>query len=292
MGQLSGFEDFVRQGQRLAPYTWLKLGGTAEYFAEPRTVEELTGLVKRCREEELRVRLLGGGSNLLVGDEGVPGVVIRLVAPVFCGTTVKGDTVIAGGGAPLSQLVSCAVGAGLGGLESLVGIPGTVGGALHGNSGSHGGDVGQWACEGTVITASGELLTRAKSDLNFAYRHSSLDELVILEAKIQLQQEDADELTRRMQKLWIVKRAEQPRDDQSSGCIFKDPGSSSASEVIDQAGLKGTRIGGAEVSDRNANFIITDEEATSHDVLRLIELIETQVSERTGIRLERDIRVW
>jgi UDP-N-acetylmuramate dehydrogenase len=292
MGLLSGFEEFVRQGQCLAPYTWLKMGGAAEYFAEPRCVEELTELVQRCREEQVRVRLLGNGSNLLVCDEGVPGVVIRLVAPAFCSTTIAGNIVTAGGGAPLSQLVSCSVGAGLSGLESLVGIPGTVGGALHGNVGSHGGDIGQTTCQGTVLTASGEIITRSQADLNFSYRHSSLDELVILEGRFQLQPEDADELTRRMQKLWIVKRAEQPRDDQPCGSIFKDPGSMSAAEVIDQAGLKGTRIGGAEVSDRNANFIVTDEGTTSQDVIRLMKLVETQVSERMGIGLERDIRVW
>jgi len=210
MSGLTGFDNIVRQGEPLAPYTWFKIGGPAAYFAEPRTIDELGELVRRCREEELPIRLIGGGSNILVRDEGVPGVVIRLSSEAFAEVKVSGETVTSGGGVKLGHLVSIAVREGLSGLESLVGIPGTVGGALHGNSGGRGGDIGQWASRATVMTRDGEMHTRERDDLVFSYRDSSLDELVILDAQFQLEPTDSAELTKRMQKQWILKKASQP----------------------------------------------------------------------------------
>jgi UDP-N-acetylmuramate dehydrogenase len=180
----------------------------------------------------------------------------------------------------------------LGGLETLVGIPGTIGGALHGNAGSRGGDIGQWTRQATVMTRSGEILTRQRDEMVFAYRESSLDELVIVEAKFELEPDDPNELTKRMQKQWIVKKANQPMAHQSAGCIFKNPRGMSAGELIDQAGLKGTRIGGAEVSSRHANFIVADPGTSPNDVLRLIDLVRGRVAERLGIELELEIEIW
>ena len=181
---------------------------------------------------------------------------------------------------------------GLAGLEALVGIPGTIGGALHGNAGSRGGDIGQWTCRATVMTRTGDVIERGRDELVFAYRESSLDELVILGAQFELDQEDPEELTKRMQKQWIVKKANQPLGHQSAGCIFKNPRGMSAGMLIDQAGLKGTRVGGAEVRDGHANFIVADDGATSQDVLRLIELVRSRVAERLGIELETEIEMW
>ncbi len=126
----------------------------------------------------------------------------------------------------------------------------------------------------------------------FAYRQSSLDELAILSAEFQLDEEDPEQLTKRMQQQWIVKKASQPLGHQSAGCIFKNPRGMSAGMLIDQAGLKGTRIGGAEVSDRHANFIIAETGASSQDVSRLIELVRSRVADRLGIELETEIQVW
>jgi UDP-N-acetylmuramate dehydrogenase len=288
----NGFEKIVREAEPLAPHTWFHLGGPAEYFAEPHTVEELAALVRRCHDDEVPIRILGGGSNLLVRDDGVSGVVVRLSAAPFNEISLQGQTVTAGGGARLGHIISTVVREGLAGLEPLVGIPGTLGGALHGNAGSRGGDIGQWTCRATVMTRSSEILQREREDLVFSYRQSSLDELVILGCQFQLEKEDPQELTKRMQKLWIVKKASQPLGHQSAGCIFKNPRGISAGMLIDQAGLKGTRIGGAEVSDRHANFIVTDSDATSADVLRLIELVRSRVAERLGVELETEIEIW
>lgn len=292
MALLTGFDDIVRQAEPLAPHTWFHLGGPAEYFAEPRSAEELSALVLRCEEEALPIRLLGGGSNLLVRDSGVPGMVIRLSAPEFAKIEVRDRSVVAGGGARLGHVISSSVREGLAGLETLVGIPGTIGGALHGNAGSRSGDIGQWAHRATVMTRSGEICQREREDLVFNYRESSLDELVIISAEFQLEQDDPDELTKRMQKQWIVKKASQPLSHQSAGCIFKNPRGMSAGMLVDQAGLKGTRVGGAEVSDRHANFIVAEPTATSQDVLRLIELVRSRVIERLGVELETEIQIW
>jgi UDP-N-acetylmuramate dehydrogenase len=287
-----GFEHFVKQAEPLAPHTWFQLGGAAEYFAEPGTVDELEALVRRCRDEGLAVRLLGGGSNILVRDEGVAGMVVHLSAPAFIEVNVGKGSVTAGGGAKLGHAISTSVREGLAGLEALVGIPGTVGGALHGNAGSHGGDIGQWTCQATVMTAEGQIVERSREELVFAYRESSLDELAILSVRFQLEEDDPEELTKRMQKQWIVKKANQPLGHQSAGCIFKNPRGMSAGMLIEQAGLKATRVGQAEISDRHANFIVAESGATSQDVLRLIEQARERVMERLGIELELEIEIW
>jgi len=143
-----------------------------------------------------------------------------------------------------------------------------------------------------VITASGEIGQRTSDELVFGYRQSSLDDLVILEASCELEEDNPRELAQRMQKQWIVKKASQPMGHQCAGCVFKNPRGVSAGELIDEAGLKGTRIGGAVVSDRHANFIVAEPECTAQDVLRLIELVRGQVRDRTGIELEMELEVW
>lgn len=286
------FEQIVRPDEPLAPHTWFQLGGPAEFFAEPRGLDQLAALVRRCRDEGTPVRLLGGGSNVLVRDEGVPGVVICLSDPSFADIQTDGRRVIAGAAAKLGHLISTAVREGLAGLETLVGIPGTVGGALHGNAGGRGGDIGQWTHRATVMTSAGEIIERQREELVFAYRESSLDELVILSAEFELDEDDPDELTKRMQKQWITKKANQPLGHQSAGCIFKNPRGMSAGLLIEQAGLKGTRVGGAEVSDRHANFIVAEPGTSAQDVLRLIELVRSRVADRLGVELEVEIEVW
>ncbi len=292
MAALSEFASILRADVPLAPRTWFELGGPAKFFAEPTSRDELLALVKRCHDEGTSVRILGGGSNLLVRDEGVDGVVISLHAPCFTEVKVADGKLTAGGGAQLANVISTAVRAGLAGLEPLVGIPGTIGGALHGNAGSRGGDIGQWASGANVLTRRGEVIERERGELVFAYRQSSLDELVILEAMFLLEQEEPEQLTKRMQKQWIIKKAAQPMSHQRTGCVFKNPRGMSAGMLIEQAGLSGTRVGGAEVSQRHGNFIVASEGATSTDVLKLIDLIRSRVAERLGVELETQLEIW
>ena len=289
---LTGLEHCVRPDEPLAPHTWFKLGGPAEFFAEPTSLDELATIVRRSRDEGRAVRLLGGGSNVLVRDEGVSGVVIQLAAPAFGQIEARGQTVTAGGGARLAHVVSTSVREGLAGLETLVGMPGVIGAALHNNSGSHGGDIGQFVTRATVMTRDGEIQARSRQEMSFGYRESSLDDLVILSAEFELEKDDPEVLTKRMQKQWIAKKALQPMAHQNAGCIFRNPGGTSAGMLIDQAGLKGVRIGGVEVCDRHANFFVADPDAKTADVLRLIELVKSTVLERTGIELKPQIEIW
>ena len=282
----------VREKVSLADRTWFKLGGPAQFFAEPKSVDELQAVVQRSRDEGLHVRLLGGGSNVLVRDEGVSGMVISLAGPNFSSVTIEKNIVSVGGGAQLANVITATVGTGLAGLEPLVGIPGTIGGALHGNAGTQAGDVGQWTCGATVMTRGGELIVRERNDLVFAYRQSSLDELVIVDAQFELEEEDPNEITKRMQKQWIFKKANLPMAHENTGCIFRNPRGMSAGMLIDQAGLKGETVGGAEVSQRHANFIVAHPKATTGDVLKLIDLVRSRVAERMGVELETEIEIW
>lgn len=288
----AGFEHIVRENEPLAPYTWFRLGGAAQFFAEPTSVEELAALVRHCHASGMPVRVLGGGSNLLVRDEGVPGLVVALGAAPFASIQVAGRKLTAGGGAKLGHVISTAVREGLAGLEMLVGIPGTIGGALHTNAGTLGGDIGQVTQSATVLTRKGELVTRSKNELRFGYRNSSLDELAILEATFDLEPGDATYLTKQLQQTWILKRAEQPLLDQKTGQIFKSPGGASAASLIEDAGLASAKIGEAEISERNANFIVVGDKASSRDVLALIEHVRQGVSDRMGVELELALEVW
>jgi UDP-N-acetylmuramate dehydrogenase len=288
----SGFEHIVRENEPLAAHTSLKLGGAAQYFAEPTSADELVALVKRCADDQIPVRLLGGGSNLLVRSEGVEGCVILLSAPEFSQIKVEGNTMTAGGGAKLSHFIATAAREGFSGPEQLVGIPGTVGGALHNNTGHHGVDFGSWVQSAQVLTRDGQIATRDSDALSFSYRQSSLTELVILEGKFTFDTEPADELTRRMQKLWIVRRAAQPESDENSAYMFKDHGGESASKLIADVGLSGESVGAVHVSDRDPNFFVANPGATSAQVLELMDKVRQQVAERLEIELQDAIQIW
>jgi UDP-N-acetylmuramate dehydrogenase len=255
-------------------------------------VDELAALVRHCHAAGMPLRVLGGGSNLLIRDEGVQGMVVALGAAAFGRIQVAGRKLTAGGGAKLGHVISTAVREGLAGLETLVGIPGTLGGALHTNAGTHGGDIGQYTTSATVMTRKGEIVTRQRHELRFGYRDSSLDDLVILEATLELDPGDSRYLTKQMQQAWIIKRAEQPLSDQSMGQVFKNPSGASAASLIKEAGLSDAKAGDAEISDRNANFIVVGSKATCRDVLELIDMVRKGVAERQGIDLELALEVW
>jgi len=293
---MHSFEDFraiVTADEPLAPHTWFRLGGPASYLARPRDVAQLVALLRRCRESEVPVRILGGGSNVLIREEGFAGLVIHLESPAFSDVTIDGGKVVAGAAVPLTALISQTARAGLAGLEVLTGIPGTVGGSLRGNSGGRQGAIGTFVRRVTVIDNSGEVETREREDLRFDYRSSDLDEPIILSAEFELEGEDPEAVVRRMRRIWIIKKENQPYGHQSSGCIFKNPSPElSAGSLVERAGLKSLRVGGAEVSDRHANFIVAHPGARSSDVLELIDQIRHEVRQRSGYDLELQIKIW
>ena len=187
MNCLDKFADITRRDELLAPYTWLKLGGPAQYFIEPRSVEELCEVVKCCQESDIPLHVLGDGSNLLIRDEGVSGAVLRLSAGDFADVSIEGTEVKAGAGAALSHVISRAVAAGLTGLEDLAGIPGTIGGAIVGNAGGRSGELGSKVTSIDVITHRGEVETIPADLINFQYRGSHIDAPVVLSATLQLE---------------------------------------------------------------------------------------------------------
>ena len=292
MSLISGFENIVKENQPLAPYTRLKLGGVAAYFAQPETREQLVGLVERFTENELPIRLIGAGSNTLIRNQGVGGLVISLTSPAFCNIEINDDTITAGGGVKLVDFVAAAVREGLNGPQHLVGIPGTIGGALHNNTSAVGFDIGTWVKSVDVLTRSGEQISYQKDELSFSYRQSSLKDLIVLSATFAFDREDSETLTKQMQKLWIVRRAAQPPADVRSAYVFKDHGGETASDLIDQAGLKGTRVGSVEICDRDPNYFIANDDATAEDFLKLIELVKTQVHDQLEIDLETSVGIW
>ena len=288
------FPKFVRQEIPLSMYTRLQLGGVAEFFAEPENEEDLTALLKHCRKEKIPVRVLGAGSSLLVPEAGVSGVVIILHKPEFCRITVDGLRLTAGAGAQFGQVITQSVSQGLGGIEAFVGMPGTFGGSICANTDTaHGGNLGQWVESVRVVNPEGDVSVLSKNEFTFGYRYSSLDDVVLVSATLRLEKDEPKELAKRMRKLWIIRKSQQPSGEAASILAFREPEMGpTAGELIEQVGLKGTRIGGAVVSERNAGFITVDSECISDDVLRLIRLVQEQVALNTDIELEPALEIW
>lgn len=289
------FDDLgvaVSRREPLAHHTWLGLGGEANFFCEPVDVEALGRVVRRCHEQGISVRVIGGGSNVLVSAEGVAGMVVRLSAPAFCGIDVQQTSVRAGAGAKLVHVVSAAVQAGLSGLETLVDVPGTVGGALVGNAGGKGGDIGERVAEVTVMLADGSVETRDAGRLAFESRWSNLDDCIVLACRLDLDTEPPELLTKRMQKQWIVGRTEQPSGTRSVAMMFKDPLGMTAESLVVQAGARDLRVGGAAVYGPHANYVVAGPQCTSNDVRALVEQVRARVRDSLGVDLTPQIEVW
>ena len=289
------FDDLgiaVANGEPLAPHTWLGIGGAAGYFCEPVDVDALARIARRCHEKNIPLRVIGGGSNVLVASAGYPGMVVRLSAPAFCTIAVDRPAITAGAGAKLVHVVSAAVQAGLAGLEMLVGIPGTVGGAVVGNAGSRGGDVGARVNAVTVMLADGTLETRQGSALAFQSRWSNLDDVIVIACRFELDEESPDLLTKRMQKQWIVERSEQPSGTRAVAMMFKDPLGTTAESLIEQAGGRDLRVGEAAVYGPHANYVVAGPGCSSDDVRGLVERVRAVVRDKLGVELTPLIEVW
>jgi UDP-N-acetylmuramate dehydrogenase len=289
---LEEFAAITRVREPLAPYTALKIGGPADALLEPRTPDELTAVVQRCVERQIPFRVLGAGGGLLVRDEGVPGVVLRLAAPTFAAVVVDGKRVRAGCGAPLAVVIAQAARHNLVGFESLVGMPGTVGGALRLNAGDRTAEIGQFVRQVEVLDRRGQRQVRERDEVHFEPGRSSLDEPVLFAAEFELETDVSATVRKRLLKAWIQHKASQPFSYQASARLFRNPPGLSAVGLIEQAGLVGTRIGGAQVNDRNANYVVADPGTQARDVHRLIELIRTRVQEQFRIELELALSIW
>jgi len=286
----------------IGPLTWYGIGGRADMLVSPHTLEAAVELVRRCRHAEVAIRMLGGGANLLVDDDGVDGVVLRLDQPCFRDIEFNrtGSVTAAriGGGVDLFGLVTELARRGLRGFEHMAGIPGTIGGAVRMNAGGSGGDVSGALDSVEMILLDGTRRTFNADAIEFRYRGSTLPEGLVTSAVLHLQEDDPVDVRQRVKEFFAAKKAGQPMADHSAGCAFRNPvdpvtgNQVPAGRIIDEVGLKGLAHGGARVSDRHANFIVVEPGASSRDVQSLMATIRSRVAASTGIQLEREVVIW
>jgi UDP-N-acetylmuramate dehydrogenase len=281
----------VREGEPLASGTTFRIGGPARWLVEPDSPEQAADTLRAARECDLAVRLLGGGSNLLVRDAGVDGVVLRLSR--LSGVEWGADgSVTVGGGASLPRLVREATRRGLSGLEGLTGVPGSVAGALVMNAGGRHGEICASVRWVDVLDSDGTPRRLSRAEAGFRYRDSDLRGRIVLGARLELASTDPAALASRYTDIMRDKKETQPLGKPNAGCIFKNPAGEKAGRLIDQCGLKDARAGAARVSSLHANFIINEGRAAADDVLSLIDRIRAEVAARRGIFLDLEILVW
>jgi UDP-N-acetylmuramate dehydrogenase len=288
----AGLEEIVTENVPLAPKTWYRIGGPARWFVQPRSVEELQEAAQRCAENEIPIYVLGLGANLLVTDEGVSGAVFKLDQEHWRRVKFDSNIVEVGSGVDIQKLILRTVRQGLAGIESLAGIPGTIGGGIRMNCGGKFGDIGSRVTRVQVMDSTGTLFERTKDDLVFEYRTTNISAPFILGATLELEEDDPERIMKRTKEIWMFKRNSQPLNTKNAGCIFKNPRGLSAGALIDQAGLKGMRVGGAEVSAKHANFIIAHPGCRADDVLKLVKIIREKVYEKNEIHLESEVKIW
>jgi UDP-N-acetylmuramate dehydrogenase len=292
MNIFAGLEAIVKKDCPLDEYTWYRLGGPADWLVCPTTTEELQKVLKRCHENDTPIHVLGNGSNLLISDQGVRGAVIKLAGEAFSKYEFKKDTLTAAAGTDLQKLVQESIRKGMGGLDSLAGIPGTLGGAVKMNAGGRFGDIGTSIHSVQMMDKEGTIFEKTKPELVFDYRQVNITADVILAATLNLVEGNPEELLKTVKEVWIYKKNTQPMNTRNAGCIFKNPRGLSAGVLIDRAGLKNEKIGGAVVSEKHANFIVTEKGCKSADVQALIEKIQKKVKEQFDVELELEIEIW
>ena len=292
MSIFSGLESIVQTDVSLAGMTWYGLGGKADYFITPGTVKELKTIVQRCKESNVPIYVLGHGSNLLINDEGVRGAVVKLAGTELTHREFEGDWITAYGGADLGELVRECAKRSLAGLEGVAGIPGSVGGAVRMNAGGVYGDVGSAVESVMLMDSDGNVFEREKPDLQFDYRWTNITAKFILAARLKLSAGDPEQILKQIKEIWIYKKNTQPLNTKNAGCVFKNPRGLSAGALIDRAGMKGTQIGGAQVSEKHANFIVAHEGSKSADILKLINTVRQSVKEQFDVELELEVEIW
>lgn len=280
----------VNEPMRL--HTTFKIGGNADYFAIPESMEAVRSLVQTAIERGIPYFIIGNGSNLLVSDKGFRGLVIQM-EDGFQKVEAEGDIITAEAGILLSRLSRFALQKGLSGLEFASGIPGTLGGAVMMNAGAYGGEMSQVVTEVQSLTEDGRLILRKNDEIGFAYRHSAFSENheIILKVALKLQKGDPDEIQATMTELAAKRREKQPLELPSAGSTFKRPEGYFAAKLIDDAGLRGFRIGGAQVSEKHAGFVVNTGDATASDIIKVMKHVKNTVEEKFGVTLEPEVRL-
>lgn len=286
-----GLRGKLTANQPLSAVTWFRVGGPAQLLFQPADTEDLANFMSHL-PNEVPVLPIGLGSNLLVRDGGIPGVVVRLAAKGFGHVRVEADGAIrAGAAVPDKRLAEAAAEAGQGGFAFYAGIPGGVGGALRMNAGAHGGETSQVVAELTGVTRAGDIVRLTRADMEYRYRHSDQPvDTVFTEALFRGVPREPDTIRKEMAEVHAHREAAQPIREKTGGSTFKNPSGHSAWKLVDAAGCRGLQIGGARMSDMHCNFMINTGEASAEDLERLGETVRARVLENSGIALEWEIK--
>jgi UDP-N-acetylmuramate dehydrogenase len=282
----------IKRNQSLKNKTTFKIGGKADFFSEPNDLAELNLVVSWAKKNSIPVSVVGAGSNLLISDKGVRGLVIRLNSAYFRNISLKGSCIEAGSGVTLPQLIQFVKNKSLSGSEFLAGIPGTLGGALAMNAGCWGKSIGDLVREVEVLDYAGNIKKIRSKEIKFGYRKTNLKNCIILSAVLKFKRGGREAIIRSIKEYILKRRNSQDLTFPNAGCIFKNPKSLSAGRLIDLCGLKGKSMGGALISDKHANFILNKGDAKAGDVLKLMRLIKTRVRKRFKVNLEPEIKIW
>lgn len=281
----------ARRNEPMSKHTSFKIGGNADVYIKVNNLSKLSTILKECQASDVDYMILGNGSNLLVSDDGIRGVVIRLDGDFRKITLLDDTTIFCGAGATLAYLCKFALNCGLSGLEFAWGIPGTVGGAVFMNAGAYDGEMKDVVHSVSHISPSGEIGRTEKENLNFGYRTSVYrsNNMIITGVTLKLKKGNPDEIRTKMDDYMSRRSTKQPLEYPSAGSVFKRPEGNFAGALIEQCGLKGKTCGGAQVSEKHAGFIINKSNATAKDVRDLIGEIQKTVSDKTGYSLECEL---
>ena len=276
----------------MAKHTSFRIGGPADVLAQPANEAELAALLKRAGEHAVPVTLVGNGSNLLVRDKGIRGLVIKL-SNIFSSITVEGNVLTFGSGISLAMASKKAASLSLSGLEFAVGIPGTIGGAVYMNAGAYDGEMAKVVTCVRVMDMQGKISELQASELDFAYRHTALQNSgwIVISVTVALQPGEAESIAAKMADFSQRRISKQPLELPSAGSMFKRPVGYFAGTLIEQTGLKGYTVGGAQVSQKHAGFVVNVGGATAQDVLQLISDVQSKVFAAHGVRLEPEVLV-
>ena len=277
----------------MARYTTFRVGGPADVLVNIADAREIATALRAARHAGVPTTIIGNGSNLLVRDGGIRGLVIR-IAGDCAGIRREENKLYAKAGISMSAAAQFALSEGLSGLAEMAGIPGTLGGGVIMNAGAYGGEIAQVCQSVDVMVRDGSIITVPASEMGFSYRHSYLEDTfgVVVGAVFALTKREEEEVRGQMQELLKKRKASQPLEYPSAGSAFKRPVGGYAAALIDETGLKGYRVGDAAVSEKHAGFVVNLGCATAQDVINLLESVSDQVFDRTGIRLEPEVRIW
>lgn len=284
-------EENVMVDEPLKKHTYTKLGGNADYFITPETYEQVQQTIILANQEDIPFTLLANGSNLIVKDGGIRGIVMNLHK--LSDISVDDKVIVAQSGARIIDVSQAALKRDLTGLEFACGIPGSVGGALYMNAGAYGGEIKDVLLRTTVVTRSGELLNLSAEDLDLEYRTSNIPDhgYIVLEATFGLEYGSHEDIKAVMDDLTFKRESKQPLEYPSCGSVFKRPPGYFAGKLIQDSGLQGKQIGGAQVSLKHAGFIVNKEHATANEYMELIKFVQATVKEKYGVTLEREVRI-